>query len=142
MQFSPSIYEHAAALIGKTPRAVSRSADLLFQAHAKAFHLYNHDPVVVGIDIYNVEAEAYGAAVSIPESNDIPAISGHACPDAAAIRKLKPLNPNKIILFGSYATGNAETNKSDLDLVVVTNDNFIPQNYNELMEIYLKVSNT
>ena len=95
MQFSPSIYEHAAALIGKTPRAVSRSADLLFQAHAKAFHLYNHDPVVVGIDIYNVEAEAYGAAVSIPESNDIPAISGHACPDAAAIRKLKPLNPKK-----------------------------------------------
>ena len=31
--------------------------------------------MVVGIDIYNLEAEAYGALVGTPEGNGIPAIS-------------------------------------------------------------------
>ncbi len=56
MDFSPSVYEHAAFLIGRTPWEVSRDADLLFEAHAEAFRRYGHAPVVVGIDIYNLEA--------------------------------------------------------------------------------------
>jgi predicted nucleotidyltransferase len=55
------------------------------------------------------------------------------------IEKLKPLNPNKIILFGSYAYGTPNRD-SDIDLYVVTNDNFIPQNWREKNEIYLKFS--
>ena len=44
------------------------------------------------------------------------------------IERLKPLNLEKIILFGSYAHGNP-TEDSDVDLYVVTNDNFIPKDY-------------
>jgi predicted nucleotidyltransferase len=55
------------------------------------------------------------------------------------IKRLKPLNPNKIILFGSYAYGTPNED-SDIDLYVVTNDDFIPQSYKEDSEIYKKVS--
>ena len=40
MDFSPSVYEHAAFLIDRTPWDVSRDADLLFEAHAEAFRRY------------------------------------------------------------------------------------------------------
>lgn len=55
------------------------------------------------------------------------------------IERLKPLNPDKIILFGSYAYGNP-TEESDIDLYIVTNDDFIPQTWREKSEIYLKYS--
>jgi uroporphyrinogen decarboxylase len=73
--FSVSVYEHAAALIGRTPWDVSRDEDLLWQAHREAYLLYRHFPLVVGIDIYNLEAEAYGCQVERPEGNGIPAIT-------------------------------------------------------------------
>lgn len=95
MKFSPSVYEHAAKLINKTPWEVSRNCDLLFQAHAEAFRLYNHSPIVVGIDIYNLEVEAYGAIVSKPEGNGIPAISKHLFSSVKDITCLNPLNPKK-----------------------------------------------
>ncbi|HCW94144.1 MAG TPA: nucleotidyltransferase domain-containing protein [Flexistipes sinusarabici] len=56
------------------------------------------------------------------------------------VERLKPLNPDKIILFGSHASGNPDED-SDIDLYVVTNDDFIPKNYNEKMEVYLKIAN-
>ena len=37
------------------------------------------------------------------------------------IKKLKPLHPNKIILFGSYAYGMPNEN-SDLDILVIMNN--------------------
>jgi predicted nucleotidyltransferase len=55
------------------------------------------------------------------------------------IERLKPLNPNKIILFGSYAYGTPNRD-SDIDLYVVTNDDFMPQSWREKNEIYLKFS--
>lgn len=55
------------------------------------------------------------------------------------VQKLKPLNPKKIILFGSYAYG-TPSKDSDIDLYVVTNDEFIPKNYKEKSEIHLKVT--
>ncbi len=56
------------------------------------------------------------------------------------IEKLKEsINPLKIILFGSYAYGNP-TKDSDIDLLVVTNDNHYPKNYKEKMETYLNIS--
>ncbi len=55
------------------------------------------------------------------------------------IERLKPLNPDKIILFGRYAYGNP-TEESDIDLYIVTNDDFIPQTWREKSEIYLKYS--
>lgn len=54
------------------------------------------------------------------------------------IERLKPIHPEKVILFGSYAYG--EPNKdSDIDLLVVTQDDFIPQNFAEKMKVTLRV---
>ena len=55
------------------------------------------------------------------------------------VESLKPLNVESIIIFGSYAHGNA-TESSDLDLYVVTSDDFIPKSWNEKRELTRKVS--
>jgi len=54
------------------------------------------------------------------------------------VQHLKPLNLDKIILFGSYAYGQPHQD-SDIDLYVVTKDEFIPQTWREKNEIYSKV---
>jgi len=95
MEFSPSVYEHAARVINKNPWEVSRSPQLLAQGNIEAFRLYKHRPVVVGIDIYNLEAEAYGAPVDRPSGNGIPAISRHSYSTLEELLELKPLNPKK-----------------------------------------------
>lgn len=55
------------------------------------------------------------------------------------IDALKPVDPYRVILFGSHARGDADE-ESDIDLYVVTSDNFIPKNWSEKMDIKLKVS--
>ena len=55
------------------------------------------------------------------------------------VERLKPLNPDKVILFGSYAYG-TPTEGSDIDLYVVTKDEFIPQSFREKMNITKTVS--
>lgn len=55
------------------------------------------------------------------------------------IERLKPLNVEKVILFGSYAYG-TPNEESDIDLYVVTKDDFIPQSWKEKNEVYLNVS--
>jgi len=57
------------------------------------------------------------------------------------INRLEPLGLNKVILFGSYAYGTPHKN-SDIDLYVVTNDEFTPQNYKEKRALVWKVSQT
>ena len=93
--FAPSVYEHAARVIDRSPWDVSRDGDLLSQGHCEAFRLYNHNPVVVGIDIYNLEAEAYGAPVEKPDGNGIPAISKHPYGTAEELLNLEPLDPQR-----------------------------------------------
>jgi len=87
--FTPVIYEHAARFVGRRPAEVSRDAELLFQAHRAAYLEYRQQVIAVGIDIYNLEAEAYGARVELLEGDAIPAIrepllrrpeEGHALP--------------------------------------------------------------
>lgn len=93
MDCTPAVYEHAAKLIGRSPWEVSRSGDLLYEAHAEAFRVYRHTPVVVGIDIYNLEAEAYGATVEEPLGFGLPAISAHICSSVGDVKKLTPFDP-------------------------------------------------
>ncbi len=93
MQFCPSVYEHAARVIGKIPWEVSRDIELLSKAHTEAYRLYRHRPIVVGIDIYNLEAEAYGAVVSRATGNAIPAIREYPCSSVKELISLKPFDP-------------------------------------------------
>ena len=57
------------------------------------------------------------------------------------LERLKPLRPEKVILFGSYAYGEPHQD-SDIDLLVVTQDNFVPRSFQEKMQIRLNVSQT
>lgn len=54
--------------------------------------------------------------------------------------KLSELNPHKVILFGSHAYGTPHKD-SDIDLLVVTNDEFMPQTFKERQKLYFKVGN-
>ena len=72
--FAPAVYEHAARFTGHTPWAVSRNAELLFAGHRDAWREYRQPTLAVGIDIYNLEAEAYGATVEKPGGTGVPAI--------------------------------------------------------------------
>jgi uroporphyrinogen decarboxylase len=93
VQFCPSVYEHAARVIGKSPWEVSRDVELLSKAHIEAYRLYRHRPIVVGIDIYNLEAEAYGAAVGRASGNAIPAICQYPCSSVKELIALEPFDP-------------------------------------------------
>lgn len=53
---------------------------------------------------------------------------------------LKPLNVSKVILFGSYAKG-IQSDESDIDLLVVTNDDFVFESFAQKMEIKIKIAN-
>ncbi len=88
-----AIYEHAAYLIGRRPWDVSRDADLTYQAHAEAYRRYRHGPVIVSIDIYNLEAEAYGAAVQEPRDDGIPAIMDPLCASVDEMAQLPVFDP-------------------------------------------------
>ncbi len=57
------------------------------------------------------------------------------------VELLKKIDPNKIILFGSYAYGEPNPG-SDVDLLVVTEDDFLPKDFAEKNAIYLRVSNS
>ena len=93
--FSPSVYEHAAFLIGRTPWEVSRDPELLFSGHRTAYLEYRHSPIVVGIDIYNLEAEAYGGRVVEPSGNGIPAIPEPLFGSLGEAMGLRPFDPRR-----------------------------------------------
>jgi len=102
--FVPSIYEHGAAVLGRSPGEVSREADLMAQAAIDSYARYGHDLVTVGIDIYNIEAEAWGCAVSNGEGRSIPGVKSHPLADdpeldPARLQKPEPGQGNRLLLL-------------------------------------------
>ncbi len=95
MEISPSIYEHAAQLIGETPWRASRDGELMYQAHATAYWTYRHAPIMPGIDIYNLEPEAYGAVLEEPSEAAIPAVREHPLRSVEEIFSLPPLDATR-----------------------------------------------
>lgn len=93
MEVSPSVYEHAAKILGRTPWEVSRDGELIYLAHAAAYEFYRQTPIMPGIDIYNLEPEAYGAVIEQPSGHNIPAIHHHPLSSTAELLKLPPLDP-------------------------------------------------
>ncbi len=55
-------------------------------------------------------------------------------------KALKPSNPERVILFGSYAWGHP-TEDSDVDLYVVTHDDFVPATWKQKRDIVRSISN-
>jgi predicted nucleotidyltransferase len=52
---------------------------------------------------------------------------------------LRPAHPEKVILFGSYAWGHP-TEDSDIDLYVVTQDDFVPSTWRQRRDIVRSIS--
>jgi uroporphyrinogen decarboxylase len=101
--FLPAIYEHKAWFIGSTPSAISRDANLLARAMLAEFEAIGPDALVVGVDVYNLEAEAAGCTVSFYEGDDtsIPGIKPgdhiiHIGDDLAAARIPNPLKDGRM----------------------------------------------
>ncbi|MBW6513064.1 MAG: nucleotidyltransferase domain-containing protein [Desulfuromonadaceae bacterium] len=55
------------------------------------------------------------------------------------VRALLPLEPEKVILFGSYAQ-NTQTDDSDVDLYIVSKEDFVPASYAQNIQHYKKYS--
>ncbi len=96
--FIPALYEYKAFLIGKTPSDVCTDGDLLFRSLLAEYETIRPDALVVGIDVYNVEAEALGCKVTYYGGGDtsIPGISplNHKHPDE--IRSTMHVLPNPL----------------------------------------------
>ena len=78
--FLPAIYEHKAWFLRETPSRVCQSADLLTRALLAEFETIGPDALTVGIDVYNVEAEAAGCQVTFYDNSHtgVPGIeTGH-----------------------------------------------------------------
>jgi uroporphyrinogen decarboxylase len=75
--FVPAVYEHKAWFIGRTPSEVCRDGSLLLESVLAEYEALRADAIVVGIDVYNVEAEACGCAVTYfnPPDTSIPSLA-------------------------------------------------------------------
>lgn len=92
--FVPAVYEHKARLVGRTPSEVCRSLDLLLESLDKELEVYDPDMLVVGLDVYNVEAEAAGCEVRyFGDSPDVPAIAAPLLDGPGDLRKLGVPDP-------------------------------------------------
>ena len=101
--FLPAIYEHKAWFIGSTPSAISRDAGLLTRALLAEYEAIGADALAVGVDVYNLEAEAVGCTVTFYEGDDtsIPGISPgnhllHVGDDLSAARVPNPLKDGRM----------------------------------------------
>ncbi len=54
------------------------------------------------------------------------------------VEKLKSIDPHLIMLFGSYAYGTPDDD-SDIDILLVTNDDFMPETFDERLEYRLAI---
>jgi uroporphyrinogen decarboxylase len=93
--FCPAVYEHKAALIGTMPSEMCRDADLFEKAIIREVEVYDPDMLVVGCDVYNVEAEAAGCQVLYPESNAVPAVRERVLQPGDSISRLRLPDPSK-----------------------------------------------
>lgn len=93
--FVPTIYEHAAKVVGKTPSQVAQSEELIVNSQLESYKIYKHDLISVGVDIYNVEVEALGAKVSFYDNTDIPSVEEILVKNKGDIKKLKVPDPEK-----------------------------------------------
>jgi len=94
LPFCPAIYEHKGFLIGKTPSEICRSSELLVRGLEAEYERYRPDFLTVGIDVYNVEAEALGCKiVYFDDSSDVPGVEEYPIKTTSDIDKLSLPDP-------------------------------------------------
>jgi uroporphyrinogen decarboxylase len=103
--FLPAIYEHKAWLIGATPSAVCRDANLFTKALVAEYERVQPDAITVGIDVYNVEPEAIGCRVEYYAGDDtsVPAIAPnsvvfHGTEDVVSLKMPDPQKDGRMPL--------------------------------------------
>ncbi len=101
--FVPAIYEHKAWFIGSTPTAISRDAELLARSLLAEYEALRPDALAIGVDVYNLEAEACGCKVTFYDGLDtsIPGIKPgnhlvHVGDDFAGLRVPNPLTDGRM----------------------------------------------
>ena len=92
--FAPAIYEHKAALINRSPADVCRNVDLLVESVEAEYNTYKPDVLVVGIDIYNIEAEAIGCEINFDTDNGVPTIKSRVL-NESNLKELRIPDPEK-----------------------------------------------
>jgi len=101
--FVPAIYEHKGALIGKSPSEICRNPNYLYAGLKKELEVYDPDMLVIGIDVYNVEAEALGCkVVYFEDSNDVPGIVEPLIEKASDLEKLGLPDPESAARMPVY----------------------------------------
>jgi len=94
--FCPAIYEHKGFLIGKTPSQICRSSELLVEGLMAEYERYKPDFLTVGIDVYNVEAEALGCKiVYFDDTDDVPGVEDYPVKSPEDFEKLTIPDPTK-----------------------------------------------
>lgn len=93
--FAPTIFEHAAKIMNVTPSKMANDIDLIVQGQLAAFEMYNHDIISVGVDIYNIEAEALGSSIIYYDDATVPAIEGTIVNNSSDLKNLSIPNPIK-----------------------------------------------
>ena len=94
--FCPAVYEHKARLIESTPGQLAQSAELLTKALFAEYEVYRPDMLTVGVDVYNIEAEALGCRVLFSNAPDaVPAIGDRLLSGVSDMDKLKPVDPEQ-----------------------------------------------
>lgn len=93
--FCPAVYEHKAALIDVRPSEMCRDVGLFERAIVREVEVYDPDMLVVGCDVYNVEAEAAGCAVLYPDSTGVPAVRTRALEPGDDVSTLRAPDPSK-----------------------------------------------
>lgn len=94
--FVPAIYEHKAALVGRTPSELCRDPGLLEEALARELEIYDPDVLTVGLDVYNVEAEALGCRVRyFDAANDVPAVEAPLVASSRELTRLALPDPER-----------------------------------------------
>lgn len=93
--FVPTIYEHAARVIGIKPSEAAQDENLIVEGQLTCYECYKHDLVSVGLDIYNVECEAMGAVVDYPANDELPRIKQPLLSSEADFDSLRLPDPEK-----------------------------------------------
>lgn len=91
--FVPVIYEHAASLLGTNPSKLACDKDLIVKGQLASYNLYKQDIVSVGVDIYNIEAEALGCKVNYFNDSSVPSVTGTLISNHEELKKIKVPNP-------------------------------------------------